>query len=203
LRLVGLAEVAVAAALLAPPLHPLDGAAAALLSAGFLGYLAYASVAAPTTSCGCLGTHSQPVDVRAFARAAFLLVASVVALLASSAAAAPVPAVVVVEAVLLMALSSELDRHWLTPLRAHLVRVRRPLAAPPSARVPLETSLHLLRRSPAFCSASDQLTSDVQETWDEEGLRFVVYGASGRTAIFAVPLTGDDPEAVRVALVDA
>jgi hypothetical protein len=67
--------------------------------------------------------------------------------------------------------------------------------------VPLGASLHLLYRSPAYCSASAQLTSDVQDTWDEDDLRFVVFGARERTAVFAIPLHGDDPSAVRVALV--
>ncbi|MGW3349959.1 MauE/DoxX family redox-associated membrane protein [Nonomuraea rubra] len=201
LRLVGLAELAVAAALLVPPLHPVDGVAAALLSAGFLAYLTYAYVAAPTSSCGCLGTHSRPVDVRAFARAGLLLAGS---LLAATAPEGPaLPAVIVLEAVVLLALSAELDRHWLTPLRGLLVRVRRPLAIPPPAAVPLEASLHLLRRSAAYCSASAQLTSDVLESWDEDGIRFVVYGARDRTAVFAVPLAGNDPAGVRVALVQA
>ncbi|SEU43212.1 MauE/DoxX family redox-associated membrane protein [Nonomuraea wenchangensis] len=202
LRLVGLAELAVAAALLVPPLHPLDGAAAGLLATGFLGYLGYAYVAAPTSSCGCLGDHAKPVDVRSFARAGLLLAAALLAMTAPAAQPPFVP-LAVLEVVALLALSSELDRHWLVPLRRLRVRLRPPLAAPaPSGDVPLETSLHLLRRSPAYCSASARLTSDVRETWDEDGTRFVVYGAGPSTAVFAVPLSGDDPRAVRVALVD-
>ncbi|MFI7638921.1 MauE/DoxX family redox-associated membrane protein [Nonomuraea sp. NPDC049400] len=199
LRLVGLVELAVAAALLAPPLSPWAGAAAALLSAGFLAYLTYSYVAAPTASCGCLGAHSRPVDLRAFARAGLLLAASLLAIPADP--HAPLVALGLAEALALLALSAELDRHWLTPLRQLLVRLRRPLAVPPSEHVPLGTSLHLLYRSPAYCSASAQLTSDVQDTWDEDGLRFVVYGARERTAVFAVPLTGNDPSAVLVTLV--
>ncbi|MCK2213425.1 hypothetical protein MF672_006405 [Actinomadura sp. ATCC 31491] len=203
LRLAGLVELAVAAALLAPPLHPLDGAAAALLSAGFLAYLAYAHVAAPASSCGCLGPHSdRPVDVRAFARAGLLLAAG---LLATGAPAAHPPAVppAVLEIAVLLGLSAELDRYWLVPLRRLRVRLRPPLAAPAAGDAPLEATLHLLRRSPAYCSASAGLISDVRETWDEDGTRFVVYGArDGRTAVFAVPLAGNDPRAVRVALVD-
>ncbi|MEV0620526.1 MauE/DoxX family redox-associated membrane protein [Nonomuraea sp. NPDC050404] len=199
LRLVGLIELAVAAALLLPPLHPLDGVAAALLSAGFLAYLAYARVAAPASACGCLGAHSRPVDVRAFARAGLLLAAALLATVAT--ALPPLPLLVVAEMVVLLALSAELDRYWLTPLRRLSVRLRRPLAAPPPERVPLESSLHLLRRSSAYCSVAARLVSDVLETWDEDGMRFVVYGARGNTAVFAVPLSGDDPGAVRVALV--
>jgi hypothetical protein len=199
LRLAGVIELAVAAALLIPPVSPLDGVAAALVSAGFLAYLAYAAVAAPTASCGCLGAHSHPVNVRAFARAGLLLAASVLAIGAQP--HAPVAALALSEAVILLALSAELDRHWLIPLRRLLVRLRSPLAVPAGRDVPLGASLHLLYRSPAYCSASAQLTSDVQDTWDEDGLRFVVFGARERTAVFAIPLHGHDPSAVRVALV--
>ncbi|MCF6467693.1 hypothetical protein FAF44_04600 [Nonomuraea sp. MG754425] len=200
LRLVGLVETALAAALLAPPFHPLEGVAAALMSVGFLAYLTYSHVAAPTASCGCLGTHSRPVDARSFARAGLLLAAALLATAAAGAAPA-LPSVIALEAVVLLALSAELDRHWLTPLRRLVVRVRRPLAVTPSRDVPLEASLHLLRRSLAYCSASAQITSDVLEAWDEDGMRFVVYGARERTAVFAVPLSGNDPAGVRVALV--
>ncbi|MET9239789.1 MauE/DoxX family redox-associated membrane protein [Nonomuraea sp. NPDC003709] len=201
LRIVGVAELAVAAVLLLPPVSPWEGAMAALLSAGFLAYLTYSYVAAPTSSCGCLGAHSRPVDVRAFARAGLLLAASLLAVPADP--GPPLVALGLAEAVALMALSAELDRYWLTPLRQLRVRLRGPLVAQPSEHVPLGASLHLLYRSPAYCSASAQITSDVQDTWDEEGLRFVVFGARERTAVFAVPLAGNDPSRVLVTLVGA
>ncbi|MFC4535811.1 MauE/DoxX family redox-associated membrane protein [Sphaerisporangium dianthi] len=203
LRLAGVLELAVAVALLLPPSAPAEGAAAAALSAGFLAYLAYARRAAPTSSCGCLGAHSQPVNLRGFARAGLLLAASVVAVWARPYPIdAPSVALGVAEGVALLALSPELDRAWLMPLRRLLVRLRDPLAVPSPEDVPLEVSLRLLYRSPAYCSASARLTSDVREAWDEDGLRFVVYAAGGRAAVFAVPLSGDDPSAVRVALTD-
>ncbi|MGW4963138.1 MauE/DoxX family redox-associated membrane protein [Nonomuraea sp. NPDC004186] len=201
LRIVGVAELAVAAVLLLPPVSPWEGAMAALLSAGFLAYLTYSYVAAPAASCGCLGAHSRPVDVRAFARAGLLLAASLLAVPADP--GPPLVALGLAEAVALMALSAELDRYWLTPLRQLRVRLRGPLAAQPSEHVPLGASLHLLYRSPAYCSASAQITSDVQDTWDEDGLRFVVFGARERTAVFAVPLAGNDPSRVLVTLVGA
>ncbi|MGW6494349.1 MauE/DoxX family redox-associated membrane protein [Nonomuraea angiospora] len=201
LRIVGVAELAVAAVLLLPPVSPWEGALAALLSAGFLAYLTYSYVAAPAASCGCLGAHSKPVDVRAFARAGLLLAASLLAVPADP--GPPLVALGLAEAVALMALSAELDRYWLTPLRQLRVRLRGPLAVPPSEQVPLGASLHLLYRSPAYCSASAQITSDVQDTWDEDGLRFVVFGARERTAVFAVPLAGNDPSRVLVTLVGA
>ncbi|MEU7829885.1 MauE/DoxX family redox-associated membrane protein [Nonomuraea sp. NPDC049129] len=201
LRLVGVVELAVAAALLLPPATPEEGAAAAVLSAGFLAYLAYAYAAAPTSSCGCLGAHSHPVDVRAFARAGLLCVAGVAAIWAGPYPLdPPLVALGLVEVVALLGLSAELDHFWLSPLRQLLVRLRRPLAVRSPGEIPLEVSLHLLYLSPAYCSASAQLTSDVQDVWDEDGLRFVVYGARERTAVFSIPLAGADPSAVRVAL---
>ncbi|SFK68862.1 hypothetical protein SAMN05216275_13239 [Streptosporangium canum] len=203
LRLVGVLELAVAITLLLPPALPVEGAAAAVLSTGFLVYLTYAHLAAPTSSCGCLGAHSRPVNWRGFARAGLLLAMSLVAVRARLYPVDPWLVVLgLAEAVALLGLSAELDRHWLMPLRRLLVRLRKPLAAPSPQEIPLEVTMRLLYRSPAYCSASAQLTSDVQDVWDEDGLRFVVYAAGGRTAVFAVPLPGGDPSAVRVALTD-
>ncbi|MFG1878756.1 MauE/DoxX family redox-associated membrane protein [Sphaerisporangium sp. NPDC049003] len=203
LRLVAVLELAVAAALLLPPASPLEGTAATVLSAGFLLYLTYGRLAAPASSCGCLGTHARPVNWRGFGRAGLLLAVSVAAIWAGP---YPLDATGVVvglaEAAALLALSAELDRHWLTPLRRLLVRLRRPLAVVAPEKIPLEVSLRLLYLSPAYCSASARLTSDVQDVWDEDGLRFVVYAARERTAVFAVPLSGGEPSAVRVALIE-
>ncbi|GAA2400844.1 hypothetical protein GCM10010404_68340 [Nonomuraea africana] len=203
LRLIGLVELVVAAVLLLPPALPWEGTAAAALSTGFLAYLAYSYVAAPTSSCGCLGTHSKPVNWRAFARAGLLLAMSVTAVWSQPfQPTTPLVLLGVAEAVALLGLSPELDRHWLTPLRQLLVRLRKPLAMPSAEDVPLEVSLRLLYRSPAYCSASARLSSDVQDVWDEEGFRFASYAAGDRTAVFAIPLAGDDPASVRVALVE-
>jgi hypothetical protein len=203
LRLTGVLELMVAAALLLPPTLPAEGMAAAVLSAGFLTYLTYAHLAAPVSSCGCLGAHSRPVNWRGFARAALLLVMSVAAVWAQPYPVNPPLALLgLVEISALLGLSAELDHYWLMPLRRLLVRLRKPLAAPSPQDVPLEVTLRLLYLSPAYCSASARLTSDVQDVWDEDGLRFVVYAAHERTAIFAAPLSGGDPSAVRVALVD-
>jgi hypothetical protein len=205
LQLVGAVELTVAAALLTSPMggagllaSPVGGVAATLLSLGFLAYLGYSYVSAPAASCGCLGAHSQPVNWRAFARAGLLLAASVAAIWAGPHPVdPPVVALGLVEVAALAGLSAELDRHWLHPLRQLLVRLRKPLAVR-SEDVPLGASLHLLYRSPAYCSASAHLTSDVQDEWDEDGLRFVTFAAGERTAVFAIPLSGDGD--VRVAL---
>ncbi|GAA3804125.1 hypothetical protein GCM10022226_24930 [Sphaerisporangium flaviroseum] len=205
LRLAGVLELAVAAALLLPPALPVEGVAATGLSMGFLAYLTYARRAAPASSCGCLGAHSRPVSTRGFARAGVLLAASVAAIWAGPHPPAPALALAgLAEIAVLLGLSPELDRHWLMPLRRLLVRLRRPLAVTPeqAREIPLEVSLRLLYLSSAYCSTSARLRSDVQEAWDEDGVRFVVYAAHGGTAVFAVPLAGGDPSAVRVALID-
>ncbi|MFI6317171.1 MauE/DoxX family redox-associated membrane protein [Nonomuraea sp. NPDC050556] len=198
-RLAAVAELAVAVWLVTAP-GP-SGVAAVALSLGFLSYLTYAAVAAPTSSCGCLGTHARPVEWRSFTRAGLLLAMSVTACWA-------VPFsgwawLGLVEAAILIALSPELDHRWLFPLRRLIVRLRRPLTPSPASEVPLEVSLRTLYRSPAYCSASALLTSDLQDAWDEDGLRYASYAAAGRTAVFAIPLTTDDPSSVRVALVPA
>lgn len=198
-RLVAVAELATACWLLAAP-GP-SGVAAVALSLGFLGYLTYAALAAPTSSCGCLGTHARPVEWRSFCRAGLLLAMSVAACWAGPFAGWAWLGLV--EAVVLVGLSPELDHRWLFPLRRLIVRLRPPLTAPPALDVPLEVSLRTLYRSPAYCSASALLTSDLQDAWDEDGLRFASYAAAGRTAVFAIPLTDDNPAAVRVALVPA
>lgn len=235
-RLVAAVELAVAAALLATPVAHWtagtvpgavvvgSGVAAVLLCLGFLAYLTYAAVAAPTSSCGCLGAHSRPVEWRTFARAGLLLALSLTACWATPPLAIASPSLMIaspatpaaspysvgvllvglglVEVAVLVALSPELDRRWLLPLRRLMVRLRNPLTPPPAHEIPLEVSLRTLYRSPAYCSASALLTSDLQDAWDEDGLRFATYAATpGKTAVFAIPLTDPDPRAIRVALV--
>ncbi|AGP52883.1 hypothetical protein M271_06290, partial [Streptomyces rapamycinicus NRRL 5491] len=81
LRVLGAVELLLAAALLAPPLTWLPGAAATLLGAGFLGYLGYARAAAPGSSCGCTARPDAPLTWRAFVRAAAVLAGGVAAAL--------------------------------------------------------------------------------------------------------------------------
>src|SRR4051812_18746303 len=75
-RLTGALELALAAVLLIPPAFMLESAAAAVLGAGFLAYLAYARIAAPDSSCGCLSKQRTPVTWRSFARASLVLAAA-------------------------------------------------------------------------------------------------------------------------------
>ncbi|MGH3660953.1 MAG: MauE/DoxX family redox-associated membrane protein [Micromonosporaceae bacterium] len=222
LRLVGAVELGVAAALLLPLGHVAAPGASALLSVGFLGYLGYARVVAPDSSCGCMSSRSERITWRAFARAGFLLVASLISVAGfagwlggesagwwlSAAAGAPVAAVMVLvgEALLFGALSPEFDRHWLRPLRQLKVRLTHPLANLPH-QVPLASTVTQLELSDAYRRVGTLITSDVQDSWDEGDWRIVCYRArvaEGRaaTAVFAVPLHAEDPAAVRATLVD-
>ncbi len=137
LRVLGAVELLLAAALLAPPATPLPGAAAALLGAGFLGYLGYARAAAPGSSCGCTARQDAPLTWRDFARAAAVLAGGGAAALAQHpwwtvAARRPAAALwlVLAAAAALTALSADPDRHWRMPLRRLRLRIAgHPLAA--------------------------------------------------------------------------
>lgn len=211
-RLVGVVEAALAGFLLAPPALPGEAAAAALLSLGFTGYLAYARVAAPSSSCGCLSATRSPIGWRSFARTGALLAASLLALPATTSWAVvlaerplPAAAVLLAGAALLAALSPELDRHWLDQLRQLKVRLTRPL--PTGFDVPLDSTVEQLRRSPVYAETAVLLTSDLREHWDDDDWRILVYSArhAGGTevsAVYAVPRLRYQPAAVRLALVD-
>jgi hypothetical protein len=204
-RAVGVVEVVVGLALLAPPAYPVEAYAAAVLFAGMLGYLAYGKWKAPESSCGCLGEKHTPVRGRGFARAGLLLVLSLVAATATS-FDSPFATVglVVVELAVIVALSPELDHRWLLPLRRWRVRRRHPLARHHVA-VPLESTVQQLWTSAAYRSVADQLASDLLDHWDEGEWRLLTYAArtpSGpATAVFAVPRLAYEPDTVRVAMV--
>ncbi|SFO99319.1 hypothetical protein SAMN05421810_101620 [Amycolatopsis arida] len=222
-RLVGAVELALVVALLVPAGHPLTAVATTVWCLAMLAYLGYARLAAPGTSCGCLGSRTAPVGARAFARAGLLtaaagLIATVnltatglgTAALAVpwpvALAAHPVPAVALlaVEAAVFVALSAELDHRWLLPLRRLRVRLRHPLGRAVTADptdVPVQATLQQLYRSPAYRSAHGLLRSSVLDTWDEEGWRIVTFAAGEGTAVFAVPRGEHAPEKVRAVLV--
>lgn len=208
-RAVGLVEVAVAAGLLVPPSWPIP---AAVLSVGFLGYLGYGRLAAPESSCGCSSARTTPIGWRNFANAGFLLLASVAAIPARESWAVtvgdrPVGAlgVLLAEAAVVVTLNPDLDRYWLRPLRRLKVRLTHPLADAYSTEVPLEATVHRLQLSEAYRRVARLLRSDVLDSWDEGEWRIVRYALSYKdqraSAVFAVPRTGDDPDAVRVAVV--
>lgn len=211
-RATGAVELALAVGLLVPFARVGTAAAAALLAVGFLGYLAYAKVAAPGSSCGCLSKARTPVTWRAFARAGLVLLAAALATQAgrwwgAGLAARPWAAagVLLGEAAALVALSPEADGAWLLPLRRLRIRLRHPLADR-SFEMPLASSVQQLLVSPAYRQVAGTLRSGLKESWDEEHVRVLCYTAEyeGRraTAVFAVPLRHYRPDEIRVALVD-
>ncbi|MFG1889219.1 MauE/DoxX family redox-associated membrane protein [Micromonospora sp. NPDC049051] len=210
-RLLGGVELTLGALLLLPPVHRLEAVAAAVLAAGFLGFLAYSRRAAPASSCGCLSATPTPVTDRSLARAGLLLAAGGLAWTATdgwSTALADRPvaagAVLLAELAAVVTLSPELDRTWLLPLRRLRARLTHPLRG--GAGVPLLATVQQLQLSDAYRRVAPLLRSDVREHWDDGDWRFV--GHAGRyqgrpmTAVFAVPLADRAPDAVRVAVVD-
>ncbi len=216
-RTVGCVEVVVGALLLLPPASAVDAALATVLCAGFVGFLGYSRVVAPESSCGCLSDKHTPVRWRAVARAGALTVASGVALFfgagrfwGDAVASRPVSAgaVLLVAALVVAALSEDLDAYWLQPLRQLRVRLRHPLGHTAGAtfEVPVESSVHQLLRSPAYQAAGAWVRSDLLDSWDEGDWRILNYAARygdrQATAVFAVPRTSYEPSEVRAALVD-
>jgi hypothetical protein len=211
-RLVAAVELVVGVLLLVPPPQWTESVAATAVAAGFLGYLAYARLAAPDSSCGCLSARPTPVSWRSFARAGVLAGAGLLSLGAPAgwpAALAERPltaaAALLAEAAAMAALSPELDRAWLVPLRRLRVRLTHPLAGT-GFEVPLQSTVQQLQRSDAYRRVARLLVSDVREHWDEGEWRLLCFTArhDGRTstAVFAVPRLRYEPAAVRVALVD-
>ncbi|RZS30555.1 hypothetical protein EV193_11676 [Herbihabitans rhizosphaerae] len=199
-RALGAVELVLAALLLMPPSHPVEPILAAGAFAGMLAYLVYVRRVAPDSSCGCLGESTVPVRWRAFARAGLLLAASALAAFADSIMTPVVAAVLLVELSVVAALSPELDRYWLVPLRRARVRVSHPLAGTPDT-VPLASTVDQLRASDVFKANERALRSDLLDTWDEGEWRILAYTATGGTAVFAVPLHRFAPEEIRLAVV--
>ncbi|MEH1164290.1 MauE/DoxX family redox-associated membrane protein [Micromonospora sp. CPCC 205539] len=210
-RLLGGVEVTLGALLLLPPVLRVEALAATGLAVAFLAYLTYARRAAPTSSCGCLSARATPIAGRSLARAGLLVAAGALALLTTDgwlSALAGQPgagaAVLIVEVAVVVALSPELDRSWLLPVRRLRARLTHPLRG--GSGVPLLATVQQLQLSDAYRQVAPLLRSDVREHWDDGDWRFVGQAAryQGRlvTAVFAVPLTDPDPDAVRVAVVD-
>lgn len=209
-RLAGVAELAVAVTLLAAPAPIWTAAAAVLWCAAMLGYLGYAKLTAPESSCGCLNARETPIGIRSFARGFLLMAAATGAGLAATpwqSALAARPALVATvlggEAVLFVVLSAELDHHWVLPLRRLRTRLRHPLARTRTGDdVPVQASLQQLYRSPVYRAAYDTLRSSMLDTWDEGDWRMITFAAGRGTAVFAVPRHEQAPEKVRGVLVD-
>jgi hypothetical protein len=211
-RLVGCVELAIGALLLLPPAYSAEAVAAVALSAGMVGYLTYARLVVPESSCGCLGEKHAPVRTRSFARAGALLLASLGAAVSvewwgNAMLDRPFATVgmLAAEAALIVVLSPELDARWLLPLRRWRLRRRHPLAGR-AFEVPLASTVQQLHKSDAYRAVVELLRSDLLDSWDEGEWRLLTYSArrdtGPATAVFAVPRLRYNPELVRVALVD-
>jgi len=215
-RTVGSVELGAGAVLVLPPALAAEAVLATVLCAGLLGYLGYARLVAPDSPCGCLSERPTPVRWRGFARATVLLAASGTAAWfgghltwADALVGRPMAAgtLLLAEVVLVLALSPELDAHWLLPLRRLRLRWRHPLAGTASGNgVPVAASVQQLLRSPAYRIAGGWLRSDVLDSWDEDEWRVLSYsarhGEAPVTAVFAVPRLRFRPADVRAVLVD-
>lgn len=201
LRAVGVAELLVAAGLLAVPGAWPPAVAACGLGAGFLGYLAYAKVAAPESSCGCSAAQDAPVGVTAFVRAGLVVAGGVAAAGTATPwwrAAADRPgaafAVLAVYAALAVVLFTDLHRRAMLSLRRLRIRLfGHPLPAD-DRRVPLDGTVELLERSLAWEAAGPLIRSGLLDHWEADGWRFLLY--SGERG-------GDGGEARRVSVLFA
>ncbi|WP_232839139.1 MauE/DoxX family redox-associated membrane protein [Streptomyces triticisoli] len=224
LRGVGAGELLLAAGLLAVPANPVPGAATAVLGAGFLGYLGYGRALAPESSCGCSASEDTPITWRAFVRAAVVLAGGATAAVAHGTWWSTITerpggslAFLSVAAVVLAALSVDLDRWWLLPLRRLRLRVfGHPLFGGEAGdRVPVAASVELLEHSLAWQTASPVVRSGLLDHWEDGGWRILLYsgvygtGESARpvSVVFALDATAgrDTPgdPVVRVSFVDA
>lgn len=193
-RVIGVVEIGLAAGLLVP--NPVGKWAAFAWFLGLLGYLLWARVAAPDSSCGCLSEKFAPVGVRAIARSLVLAGAVVTADALPWYAVFPTAVVIVL-------LSAELDGYWLVPLRRLKVKLLHPLGNT-EFHIPVTSTVQQLHRSQVYQSAYPLLRSDVLDAWDEGEWRILTYSAERdgerATAVFAVPRDRYEPEAVRFAL---
>jgi hypothetical protein len=227
LRAVGAAELLIGAGLLAAPAPLAPGAATAALGAGFLGYLGYSRTAAPESSCGCTARDDSPITWRSFARAGLVLAGGAAAAASgqawwAEAASHPLAAAgwAIAMAVVLAALSTDLDHLWLLPLRRARLKVfGHPLAGFSGGedgreRVPVAASVELLERSLAWQSAAPWVRSALLDHWDDGDWRILRFSGvqqgtdSARpvSVLFALDarLSADTSAspAVRVAVVD-
>jgi len=220
LRALGAVEVGLAAALLANTGRPAPGVAAAALGVGFLGYLGYARVTAPDSSCGCSGGTETPITWRAFARAGLVVAGGLLAAVATGAwwsavADRPLAAVGIGAAGLtvIAALSTDLDHLWLLPLRrAKLRLLGHPLGGIDATAwpVPVAATVELLERSLAWGAAAPVVRSALIEHWDHEGWRLLRYAgvcdARPVSVVFAVDvkatIDNSPVPAIRVTVVD-
>ncbi|MFF1914900.1 MauE/DoxX family redox-associated membrane protein [Streptomyces sp. NPDC058239] len=224
LRATGAGELLIAAGLLVVPANPVPGAAAAVLGAGFVGYLGYGRAVAPESSCGCSASEDTRITWRAFARAAVVLIGGTTVAVTQGAwwpaiSERPAGALVFLAgaAAVLVALSADLDQWWLLPLRRTRLRVLgHPLLGTAAGnQVPVAASVELLENSLAWQAAAPVVRSALLDHWEDNGWRILQYsGVHGDrenarpvAVVFALDATagrdtGGDP-VVRVSYVDA
>jgi hypothetical protein len=195
-RALGALELAVAVSLWVTPIP------AIALFTGFLGYLGYTRLVAPESSCGCTSARKAPIGWRSFAYTGGLLLVGLVIL-----GGVPAGAWVTAGAALALALvNPDLDRFWLIPLRRLKVRLTHPLQEAKTEETPLLATVQQLQRSELYRSIGAQLRSDVVESWEEGEWRLlrytVLHEGKQANAIFAVPLLANEPERVRLAIVE-
>lgn len=186
LRTLGFAELVLAVALVVAPTWWVPAACVVLLGLGFLGYLAYGRAKAPSSSCGCTAGPA-PISWRAFARAGLVVAGGFAAAMAAALAVAgpwwqqvadrPLGAlaVAVVAVLVVGALSTDLDRLWLLPLRQLRIRLFGTPLSSGSSDNPVAASVELLERSLAWESAGPIVRSGLVEWWDEDGWRILRY----------------------------
>ncbi|WTU46277.1 hypothetical protein OG953_01990 [Streptomyces sp. NBC_00057] len=224
LRATGAGELLIAAGLLVIPANPVPGAAAAVLGAGFLAYLGYGRAVEPESSCGCSASEDTRITWRAFARAAVVLNGGATVAVAQgtwwpAVSERPGGALVFLAgaAAVLVALSADLDRWWLLPLRRTRLHVfGHPLLGTAAGnQVLVAASVELLENSLAWQAAAPVVRSALPDRWEDDGWRILqysgVYGdrenARPVAVVFALDATagraaGGDP-VVRVSYVDA
>lgn len=177
-RFTGGLEIAVAAVILAG--GPAVGAA--ILGVGFLGYLTYARIAAPGSSCGCTGPSAAPVDWRSFVRAGLVVVTGAVGTswFAVDLAMAPV---VAAEILIFVMLAPDFG------LRLRALRLRygpHPLRDV-NDTLPIAATAYNLERSEVFGSVAHLVRSGIKESWEADGWRILTYAGDGHTTmVFAV-----------------
>jgi hypothetical protein len=196
LRTVGWVELVVAAGLLAAPAAVVPAVGATVLGAGFVGYLGYARVTAPESSCGCTARANGPITWRAFVRAGLVAAGGAVAIAAHTAwwsqvARHPLSSVafVVVTAVVLAALSTDLDHLWLVPVRKLRLRVFGHPLIGYGDDVPVAASVQLLENSIAWLAAAPIVRSSLLDHWEDNGWRFLQFAGVHEAAGEARPVT--------------
>lgn len=221
LRVVGAAELAVAAVLVVIPLSAVTIAATVTLGTGFAAYLGYAKVRTPESSCGCASSRATPISWRSFARAGLVTAGgagcSVAALpwwhaVARRPAASAVT--ILVAAAVLAAVSPELDDHWLLPLRKARTRLLPHPLAGSDGQIPVDATVQLLETSLAWAVMAPVVRSELADHWESDGWRILRYtgihtgpdGPRPVSVLFAVDASataeGATEPVIRVSVVD-